>query len=231
MSVLFLTRFSIPDCFSSTQKHFQLSRNKTEEKYKEELFSKKRLDKKMIYFKRLTFPSIIKQKNKNWKWYIFISFELPEEYILQLEKLINPFSKQIFMHQVQDILDFKSLSSRILEEIPKPYISSRIDDDDGISENFVEQILFYIGMDKHIINFINGRISFYNQYTNDIEYGNSITYFNNSVGLSVINYNIFDLGNHIKIHNKNNIIYNNQKDMFYLTHDPNICDTKRPLKN
>lgn len=231
MSVLFLTRFSIPECFLSTQKHFQLSRNKTEKKYKEELFSKKRLDQKMNYFQSLTFPSITKQKNKNWKWYIFISFELPEEYILELEKLINPFSKQIFMHQVQDILDFKSLSSRILEETPKPYISSRIDDDDGISENFVEQILFYIGMDKHIINFINGRISFYNQYTNDIEFGNSITYFNNSVGLSMINYNIFDLGNHIKIHNKNNIIYNNQKDMFYLTHDSNVCDTKRPLKN
>lgn len=231
MSVLFLTRFSIPECFLSTQKHFQLSRNKTEKEYKEELFSKKRLDQKMNYFQSLTFPSITQQKNKNWKWYIFISFELPEEYILELEKLINPFSEQIFMHQVQDILDFKSLSSRILEETPKPYISSRIDDDDGISENFVEQILFYLPMDKHIINFINGRISFYNQYTNDIEFGNSITYFNNSVGLSMINYNIFDLGNHIKIHNKNNIIYNNQKDMFYLTHDSNVCDTKRPLKN
>ena len=83
MSVLFLTRFSIPECFLSTQKHFQLSLNKTEKEYKEELFSKKRLDQKMKYFQSLTFPSITKQKNKNWKWYIFISFELPEEYILK----------------------------------------------------------------------------------------------------------------------------------------------------
>ena len=231
MSVIFLTRFSIPECFTSKQKHFQLSRDKTETKYKEELFSKKRLEQKMNYFQSLTLPSITQQKNKNWKWYIFISFELPDEYILELENLIKPFSNQIFIHQVNDIPDFKSLSSKILEETPKPYISSRIDDDDGISENFVERILFYIKMDKHIINFINGRISFFNHYTNNIEYGNSITYFNNSVGLSIINHNIFSLGNHIRIHEKNNIIYNNQKDMFYLTHDSAVCDTKRPLKN
>ena len=231
MSVIFLTRFSIPDSFLSCRKNFQLSRNKTELEYKKDLFSKKRLDQKMKYFQSLTFPSITQQKNKNWKWYIFISFELPEEYILELEKLINPFLNKIFIHQVQDIVDFKKLSTNILEQIPKPYISSRIDDDDGISNLFVERILYYLPMDKHIINFVNGRISFYNKYIDDIDYGNSITYFNNSVGLSVINHNIFDLGNHIKIHNNNNIIYNNQKNMFFLTHDSNVCDTKRPLKN
>lgn len=231
MSVIFLTRFSIPDSFSYHYKSFRLSRDKTEVQYKKELFSKKRLDQKMIYFRSLTFPSITQQKNKNWKWYIFISFELPEEYILELEKLATPFSHKIIIHQVQDIIDFKKLSSKILEHIPKPYISSRIDDDDGICESFVERILYYLPMDNHVINFVNGKISFYNQFKKNIEFGKSITYFNNSTGISLVNRNIFSLGNHIKIHERNNIIYNNQKDMFYLTHDSNVCDTKRRLKN
>ena len=128
------------------------------------------------------------------------------------------------------MVDFKKTLSNILKNEKKPYISSRIDDDDGIADSFVEKILYYLPMDKHIINFVHGRVSFYNEFTKDIDFGNLITYFNNSVGLSIVNHNIFDLGNHIKVHEKNNIIYNNQKNMFFLTHDEKWCDTKRPLR-
>lgn len=231
MSVIFLTRFSIPDSFSSSQRHFNISREVNEEDYKKKLFSKYRLKQKMKYFTKLCFPSILKQTNENWKWYIFISFELPEEYILELENLIKPYSSKIFIHQVQDIPDFKKLSSRILDKISKPFISSRIDDDDGISKIFVDRILLYQSMDAHIINFVKGRISYLNNSKNTIEFGKSILYFNNSVGLSMVNQNIFSLGNHIKIHEKNNVIYNNHENMFFLTHDSKICDTKRSLKN
>lgn len=227
MSVIFITRFSIPDLL---KKHFQISKQLEEDEYKEFLFSKERLDSKMNYFENLCFPSIIGQENNNWKWFIFISYELPEEYLIQLEKLVEPYKDKIFIHFVSDMVDFKDTLSNIINTEKKPYITSRIDDDDGISESFVDKILFYLPMDKHVINFINGRVSFYNEYTKDIEFGNFITYFNNSVGLSIINHNIFDLGNHIKIHNSNNIIYNNQKNMFYLTHDEKWCDTKRSIK-
>lgn len=227
MSVHFITRFSIPDL---QRKHFQISKQFSEPDYKKFLFSKERLDKKMIYFENLCFPSIVNQRNNNWKWYIFISYELPEEYIISLEKLVEPYKNKIFIHFVSDMVDFNNTLSNILKIQKKPYISSRIDDDDGISDSFVEKILCYLPMDKHVINFIHGRVSFYNEYTKDIDFGNFITYFNNSVGLSIVNHNIFELGNHIKIHEKNTIIYNNQKNMFYLTHDEKWCDTKRSLK-
>lgn len=227
MTVFFITRFSIPDLL---KKHFQISKQLDGKDYKEFLFSKERLDKKMIYFEYLCFSSITSQTNKNWKWFIFVSYELPEEYLIFLEKLIKPYHNKIFIHFVSDMIDFKETLSNILNNEKKPYISSRIDDDDGISDSFVEKILHYLPMDKHIINFVHGRVSFYNEFTKDIDFGNLITYFNNSVGLSIVNHNIFDLGNHVKIHEKNNIIYNNQKNMFFLTHDEKWCDTKRPLR-
>ena len=63
MTVFFITRFSIPDLL---KKHFQISKQLDSKDYKEFLFSKERLDKKMIYFEYLCFSSITSQTNKNW---------------------------------------------------------------------------------------------------------------------------------------------------------------------
>jgi len=204
---------------------FQLSKNNGEEEYLIKLFSKERLEGKMKYFRQLCFPSITNQTNTNWKWFIFISHFLPEEYILELEKMIEPFQGKIILHFVANITDFKNLSKTLLKDERQPFITSRIDDDDGISDIFVEEILKYSFLSNHVINFVKGQETF---LKNDkIEFGKKIQYYNNSVGLSVVNENIFSLGSHVKIHEKNHVIYNTSPSMFFLTHDEIFCDTHR----
>lgn len=229
MSVLFITRFSVPVSYQDqSQFCFQMSRNNSHDDYFKLLFSKERLDAKMKYFTQLCFPSITQQKCSHWKWFLFISHQLPETYIIQLEKLIQPFQDKIFLHFVSDITDFQNLLTTLLKNETKPYITSRIDDDDGISFDFVSEILQYLPLKDHIINFVKGRITFLQEDT--IQFGKEIQYYNNSVGLSAINKNIFSYGNHVKIHQKNNIVYNTKPSMFFLTHDENYCDTKRKIK-
>jgi hypothetical protein len=205
-----------------------MSKNNSYDGYIKLLFSKERLKRKMKYFTELCFPSITQQKSSKWKWFLFISPQLPEEYIIQLEKLIQPFKDQIFLHFVSNITDFHNLLIILLKNETEPYITSRIDDDDGISFDFVSEVLQYLPLEDHIINFVNGRITYLQKDT--IQFGKEIQYYNNSVGLSAVNKNIFSYGNHVKIHRKNNIIYNTKKLMFFLTHDENYCDTKRKLK-
>lgn len=229
MSVVFITRFSIPVSFyDHSQFSFQMSKKNSSDDYIKLLFSKKRLEGKMKYFTKLCFPSITQQTCSQWKWFLFISPQLPEEYIIQLEELIKTFKEQIFLHFVSNITDFHNLLTILLKNETEPYITSRIDDDDGISFDFVSEILQYLPLKDHIINFVNGRITYLQKDT--IQFGKEIQYYNNSVGLSAVNRNIFSCGNHVKIHRKNNIIYNTKKLMFFLTHDENLCDTKRKLK-
>lgn len=229
MSVVFITRFSIPVSYHDrSQFSFQMSKNNSYDNYIKLLFSKERLKRKMKYFTELCFPSITQQKCSQWKWFLFISPQLPEEYIIQLENLIQPYKNQIFLHFVSNITDFHKLLTILLKNETQPYITSRIDDDDGISFDFVSEILQYLPLKDHIINFVNGRTTYLQRDT--IQFGKEIQYYNNSVGLSAVNKNIFSCGNHVKIHRNSNIIYNTKKLMFFLTYDENYCDTKRKLK-
>lgn len=230
MSVIFITRFSIPVNYDTNSKnHFQLSKECNEMEYLQKLYSKERMERKMNYFKQLCFPSITKQTNPNWKWYIMTSQYLPFEYLMELETMIKPFTDKIKIHFVADIVDFKSLVHTLLSDEDKPFITSRIDDDDGISLFFVEKLLYYLPMDHHIINFVNGIATSWDEKNHSIQYSKKIIYYNNSVGLSFVNGNVYSLGNHVKINQNNNIIYNVSKDMFFLTHDNQFCDTHRKL--
>jgi hypothetical protein len=225
-----MTRFSIPVAEYSDYVPFQSAKIERHKDYLNILYSYSRLKKKMSIFKQLCLPSVINQTSKNWKWYIFISPLLPSDFLNELEICLGKYlNNYIYLHFVDDMHDFLTLSNKILEKCPKPYINCRLDDDDGIHETFVEKMERYSGMeDGNIISFTEVIRTSLNTKNNKIEYHNKLSIPNNAVGLGSLNKNIYKFGNHTNIHEKNTIIYNKTPGMCYQTCDDS-CDTKRKL--
>lgn len=230
MTIIFLTRFSIPVAEHSNYIPFECARSQKHQDYLNILYSYSRLEKKMSIFTELCFPSVINQTSTNWKWHIFTSPLLPSNFLNKLETCLGEqLNKSIYLHFVDDMHDFLSLSNRILEKCPKPYISCRLDDDDGIHETFVEKMERYTSLeDGDIISFTEVIRTTLNTENNTIEYHDKLSIPNNAVGLGSLNKNIYKCGNHTNIHKKNTIIYNKTPDMCYQTCDES-CDTKRKL--
>lgn len=226
-----MTRFSIPVAEYSDYIPFQSAKSQRHQDYLNMLYSYNRMETKMSIFKKLCFPSVTNQKSKNWKWYIFVSPLLPSVFLNELETFLKKNSNDsIYLHFVDDMDDFLSLSNKILEKHPKPFINCRLDDDDGIHESFVEKMERYLNLeDGDVISFTEVVRTTYNDAKNKIEYHNKLSIPNNAVGLGSLNKNIYKLGNHVMIHKKNTIIYNKTRDMCYQTCDVS-CDTKRMLE-
>jgi len=79
MKTYFITRFSI---FDPKAGSWVLSRQfeNEPEKLKKLLFNEKRLNEKFWCFENITYESILKQKNKNYKWLIYMSDQLQQKY-------------------------------------------------------------------------------------------------------------------------------------------------------
>ena len=223
MKVYFLTRFSIYDPKSTG---FVLTRNvKDPLKYKKTLFSPFRLDSKFKFFFKITVKSILNQKNKDFKWFIFTSNLLPQNYkfkLLKLAELVQ--SIEIFfvrdfdhMHDIIDKYDFE-----------KEYATVRIDDDDGVSPMFTHKLQKYSKYDKTIISFTHGRkVTLDN--LNRLVLGKKLIMKNRAQGMTGINMNIYRCGNHVNVHQRYPIIYD-PMDTAFLMGCSKYCDTRRPFQ-
>ena len=236
-----ITRFSIYD-------YSYLNFNqKTEEEYKNILFNPNRLSYKFNSFEKITLQSVLNQTNQNYIWDIYTSIYLPENYKKKLLELINKYNKisgEIYREKNKDYLLFQSekinnsyRSNKIqiifiesFEEFNRKYIyyskycTVRLDDDDGLSPYFIESLNKYKNHDKVIISHVNGTTI--TMKNNKIIYGSDVSRKNNSQGLCAIGMNIYMCGNHNKVSNKYNVIYDYTPNM-YLLHCSKFTVTSR----
>jgi hypothetical protein len=219
-----LTRFSI---FDYNFKGYEITRNNSEEEYYDVLFSPKRLNYKFNFFEKITLPSILNQTNKNYIWNIYTSEYLPEEYKNKLIELTSPY-KEINVYYIKSFKCFYKSIASITKNAEFKYCTIRLDDDDGLSDNFIENLQKYKKRDKVIISHPNGTmVTLNNKSCDKIISGKKISRLNNAQGLCAIGMNIYSCGNHTKVAEKYKVIYDNAPDMYLVNCDEQYTDTKR----
>jgi len=211
MNHYIITRFSILD--SPTKKGFL---NNSEN----HLFSKDRLDFKFFVFDKMTYSSVINQTYTNYKWLIYASAYLPQVY---KEKLNNYQNKNIDIIYVNDFRDMGIRRKEILTN-KNNYTTIRLDDDDGISANFLELLNRHSDKKNKIISFPNGVR--YTMQNNNIVFGSKISWPKIALGLTAIGFDIYSAGNHTNVDKKYEIIYDNTENTYCLCCSE-FCDTKR----
>jgi hypothetical protein len=214
MNHYIITRFSILD--NQTKKRFQ---NNSEDY----LFSKDRLDFKFFAFDKITHTSVINQTYTNYRWLIYASNYLPQIYKEKLNKYKNTNIDIIYVNHFRDMW----ISKKEILKNKNNYTTIRLDDDDGLSPKFLENINKYSNQKNKIISFPNG-IKYTIDHKNDIIFGSKISWPKIALGLTAIEFDIYLAGNHMKIDKKYEIIYDNTKDS-YLVCCSKFCDTKRPF--
>jgi len=215
--IYIFTRFSIYD---PNSKGFNLIHDKN---YQEKLFSKQRLDKKFYIFKTLCLPHILEQEYTNWRWYIFISPKLPLYYKCQLIEMIKLYP-QINIQEVLHFKEFLSFTNNIVNN-QNNYITVRLDDDDGLSLEFLDLLCSYSKHKNSIVSFPYGTKVCLNNH-NKLIYGKKMHQKNNAFGMAGINFNIFNAGNHCYVHRQYRVIYDMTPNMYYVFCDE-MTDTKR----
>jgi Putative rhamnosyl transferase len=220
MLTYIITRFSIFDrnCYK-----FKLRRNKNKDEFFNKLFSTNRLNSKFTTFEKITLPSILNQSNKNYIWNIYTSEYLPEEYKNRLIELTSP-HKKINIHYVKSFKYFDKSVDNVTKNKTFKYCTIRLDDDDGLSANFIENLQKYKNEDKTIISHPKGtRVTIKDD---KLVLGKKISKLNNAQGLCGIGMNIYSCGNHMKVAEKFKVIYDNTPNMYLVNCDYH-CDTKR----
>jgi len=214
------TRFSI---FDYNFKGYEMTRNNSKDECYKQLFSSKRLNYKFKAFEKITLPSILNQTNKNYIWNIFTSEYLPEKYKNRLIKLTRPY-KKIHIHYVKSFKCFFRNATNLTKNNTFKYCTIRLDDDDGLSANFIENLQKYKNKDKTIISHPKGTIVTIKD--NKVVLGQKISRPNNAQGLCGIGMNIYSCGNHNKVAEKFTVIYDYTPNMYVVNCDEH-CDTKR----
>ena len=226
MLTYFITRFSI---FDYKCKSFRMTQDMTFSVYKRKLFDEKRMEYKFESFEKITLPSIVNQTNKNYIWEIYSSTFLPSEYKKRLLRDTKKYKniKLFFINSFEEF--FLRMKELPYGKIDK-YCTVRLDDDDGLSNNYIEKVNQYSEKTGSVISFPNGQ--FVTIENSLIKYGRRHSKLNNAQGLCAIGMNIFNLGRHKKIHEKKEVkevIYNFTPDM-YLVNCGIFCDTQRKFK-
>ena len=213
-----ITRFSIYDTTTSCT---FLQNNKD---YKKILFSNDRLNFKFKVFEKITLPSINSQTYKNYTWLIYTSDILPENYKIKLIEL----TKSNLNIQIVYVNNFDTFKKDIpLKILKNNYMSMLLDDDDGLSIYFLQNLIKYEKNKKCIISMPKGIQFMLNN--NNIIYGKKNNCKKIAIGLTANNMNIFDCGNHSKVDSKYNVIYDQLENAYLICCSIKYCDSKRPF--
>lgn len=224
--IYLITRFSI---YSYPPKTFPIViRHHTEEQYKKWLFNDSRMLNKFDLFEDVTVPSIKHQTYKNYEWLIYTSSELPKEYMDQLKKVVSsvPNTKIIVVESGKSFCEhFKKYDKE------EPYVSVRLDDDDGLNPNYF-QILSKYTNPGVILAPKHGRL-----ISRTAPYGHFISsphsYFPRcgAWGLALSGGNVYALGNHATIHSRLDVEWLNQPDIYLLTVSASANNASVNLRN
>jgi hypothetical protein len=205
------TRFSILD---EKCKGFRMN-------LKDYLFSRDRLNFKFMVFDKMTYPSIINQTYTNYEWIIYTSNYLPNFYKTKLEKYKT---NNIYILYVDSIKEMRNSTEDILKD-KSNYTSMRLDDDDGLCPEFLENINKYSDKKNRVISFPNG-IRYTIDNNSNIIFGSKMNKLKLALGLTAIEFNIFSAGHHRKVDEKYEVIYDNTSGSYFVCCSE-FCDTKR----
>jgi len=209
-----ITRFSILDF---DYKGYNMTQKLEKETYYKKLFSTERLNYKFKSFEKITLPSILKQTNQNYVWHIYTSEYLSENYKTKLIEMTIPYTS-IHVYFIKTFKEFNNL------KFDSNYCTMRLDDDDGLSPDFIENLQKYKNEHNTIISYPNGnRATIVND---EVIIGKEISWPNIALGLCAIGMNIYECGNHTKLKERFKVIYDNTPNMFLLNCNVN-CDTTR----
>lgn len=132
-----ITRFNIPTKYAG-RKNTSMDNvdPKTNEKY---------LDYRMNLFDRYTFPSLKNQTNKNFKWLVLFSNQTPQKYKKRLQLFAEEFTNFCPLYLTdEEAYNFDIYLESVLNQYDcDTYITTRIDNDDAISINMIEEIQKY----------------------------------------------------------------------------------------
>lgn len=158
--------------------------------YIENLFSPQRIETRLFYFKELTLPTVLNQTYQNFEWILFISNLLPIKY----KDYVKSISDKMFVIEVNN----NTISNSELIELHSPkehhYISSRLDEDDGLCIDYFELCLNKYQTNNLLIGSKNHLIVSYNQ--NHLLYSKRNRGFLVSSGFSCKDRHVYGIGSH-----------------------------------
>lgn len=110
-------------------------------KNNEQLLTKEWMDERIELFSNFCLPSVVAQKNQNFKWLLYFDNSTDFEHQKRMEEICKPYP----FIEIFYIDGMPSLIGSIKEYLHKNckseyLITSRIDNDDAISCNFIEQV-------------------------------------------------------------------------------------------
>lgn len=218
MKVYFITRFSIYDPHFAG---FRLIRYYSQREYERRLFDKRRLDSKFYAFENVTLSSIVGQSLPDWKWLIYTSDRLPDDYMKRLLTLVTS-HPNIEVVTVKDFPDFFRKVS--FGNYDRPFATVRLDDDDGLNSCFVKKLQQYSSCVGSIVSFTEGRRFKY--CSGRLGMGDNFSMKNNAQGMAGIGLQIYNCGSHSDVNMRHKVIYDTTPDMFLLGCSP-FADTAR----
>lgn len=111
-------------------------------KNNEVLLDEKWMDERLELFKNYCFPSVINQKNKNFKWLIFFDENTSKKYRILIEDILKSHD-WIISFYIDGMPKFHESIVNYLNQYAndkKYLITSRIDNDDCIHKDFIDEI-------------------------------------------------------------------------------------------
>lgn len=210
VTVLFCIRYSVVT--KTSKNSFVSGRDCTDDEYKAKIFDKKRLEVHQRLFEKVCIPSIdgqvLDNKHIKIKVLVITSQELPSEQMLALDNLQKKYGyldvlKVSFAANVSE-----SINSYIRDKNINAanYCTVRIDDDDGVSKYFSNNLARYITSSNNnfVVSQSNGYTCWYDQDKNKITEGYHSFNIKVSAGMAFVKTdggvdNIYNVGNHTKV--------------------------------
>ncbi len=163
------------------------------------------LKQRFSIFEKYTLPSIKSQTNQNFSWIVLFHSDTPNIFkskILKLKKKYNFIDVYLNDNQKFDLLEYCKDNNLISDY----FITTRIDNDDMLSKNYVEKVQNYANQNFHkcILSFENG-IKYDLTTNKTYDYARKDNHFLSMIGEkndSILNYNhskIFDTGIDVEI--------------------------------
>ncbi|MCB8889544.1 glycosyltransferase [Vreelandella malpeensis] len=210
--IFIFTRYSV----LLKTKAWALSKDNDFDQYREKLFSSERMQQHSFFFKELTIPSILYQKNipesVDFYYIVLTSKHLPNEERIKLESTLSELqrSKIIYIEPEEDLYDV--INNFISKEVKvgEIFASIRLDDDDALHPKFIASVSKYMERSfvGHVISHSRGYATLFDFDQQAFISAISINYPKNAQGMAFINsrinedkyftdqVNVYEIGNH-----------------------------------
>ena len=167
---------------------------------------------KFRVFQTITYRSILSQTYSNYLWLIYTSTLLPHYYKSRLEQITND---RIKVAYVRNFEEFDQEVEMELREQKGTYATTRLDDDDGLDTQFLQNLNRYGDKQGSIISYPMGA-EFTLASDRDIIKGRQVKLPKIACGLTALGMNIYSCGNHSHVDRAYPVIYDWKPDSYLL---------------